>query len=277
MNPYVTAILLLVGIIVFGFIMVGRITTLLRMKGVNRFDRPIERTKRLLKFGLGQRRMVDREEFLPGLMHVLIFAAFMVLAVRTTMLFVMGLSESALTVLSTPTHWFWNDKPVWAAIFNVYLLIKDLVALGALVGAGYFVYLRKVVKPDRMTQSSEALLILGFISGLMITEFLFGASHMVLANQGFTAFEPVTSVVAMILSPLPSGLVWALGGLGFWVHLILVLTFLNFLPVGKHFHVITGLPNVFFQRLHSTGKLPTPDLEKEDFGANKPTDLHWKN
>ena len=277
MNPYVTAILLLVGIIVFGFIMVGRITTLLRMKGVNRFDRPIERTKRLLKFGLGQRRMVDREEFLPGLMHVLIFAAFMVLAVRTTMLFVMGLSETALTVLSTPTHWFWNDKPVWATIFNVYLLIKDLVALGALVGAGYFVYLRKVVKPDRMTQSSEALLILGFISGLMITEFLFGASHMVLANQGFTAFEPVTSVVAMILSPLPSGLVWALGGLGFWVHLILVLTFLNFLPVGKHFHVITGLPNVFFQRLHSTGKLPTPDLEKEDFGANKPTDLHWKN
>ena len=111
----------------------------------------------------------------------------------------------------------------------------------------------------------------------MITEFLFGASHMVQANQGFTPFEPVTSVVAMILSPLPSGLVWALGGFGFWVHLIIVLTFLNFLPVGKHFHVITGLPNVFFQRLHSTGKLPTPDLEKEDFGANKPTDLHWKN
>ncbi len=277
MNPYVTATLLLVGIIVFGFIMVGRITTLLRMKNVNRFDRPFERVKRLLKFGLGQRRMVDREEFLPGLMHVLIFGAFMVLTLRTIMLFVMGFSETALAVLSTPTHWFWNEHPTWAGIFNVYLLIKDLVAFGAIVGCAYFLYLRKVVKPDRMTASSEAVLILGFIAGLMITEFLFGASHMVLANQGFTPFEPVTSVVAMILSPLPSGLVWALGGLGFWVHLIIVLTFLNFLPVGKHFHVITGLPNVFFQRLHSTGKLPTPDLEKEDFGANKPTDLHWKN
>ena len=32
---------------------------------------------------------------------------------------------------------------------------------------------------------------------------------------------------------------------GFWVHVTIIMTFLNFLPWGKHFHVVVGLPNVF--------------------------------
>ncbi|MBX5484156.1 MAG: (Fe-S)-binding protein [Myxococcaceae bacterium] len=277
MNPYVTAILLLIGVSLFGYIITGRATALARTKWVNRFDRPFERLKRLLRFGLGQRRMVDPEEFTPGLMHVLIFVAFLVVQARTVMMFGMGFSETWLQVLSTPTHWFWAEHPNWGAVFNLYLLAKDIVAGLALIGCAYFWYLRGRVKPDRMTASKEAFLILGFIGGLMVTEFLFGAQHMVEQQRGFSQWEPITSLVAMGLSPLPHGAVWAIGGAAFWTHLCIVLAFLNFLPLGKHFHVITALPNVFFQRLHSTGKLPTPDLEKEEFGANKVTDLHWKN
>ena len=75
----------------------------------NRLDRPGWRALRLLQFGLGQKRMVDPEEFTPGLMHVFIFAAFMVLALRTIMLFAMGFSETALEVLSDFSHPFWRS------------------------------------------------------------------------------------------------------------------------------------------------------------------------
>jgi Fe-S oxidoreductase len=277
MNPYVTAILLIIGVLVFGYTMSGRILALLRMKPVNRFDRIPERLLRLMRFGFAQRRMVDPEEFTPGLMHLLIFVAFMVLALRTIMLFVMGFSATALAVLSTPTHWFWRENPTVAAIFNGFLVVKDLVALGALAGVAYFWVLRARVKPDRMTASKEAYLILGFIGGLMVTEFLFGASHMLNQASGFSIWEPVTSTVAIVLRPLPLGLVSVLGAAGLWIHLTIILTFLNFFPLGKHFHVITALPNVFFQRITASGKLPTPNLEKEEFGASKITDLHWKN
>ena len=50
----------------------------------------------------------------------------------------------------------------------------------------------------------------------------------------------------------------------FWLHIITQLTFLNFLPLGKHFHVITALPNVFLKNLgypHQKTKLL--DLEDE--------------
>ena len=103
-----------------------------------------------------------------------------------------------------------------------------------------------------------------FAVGACLAAWMSGAP---LLGSGFSATEPVTSSVAAVLSPLPAGVVQLLGLAGFWTHLLIVLTFLNFLPIGKHFHVITGLPNVFFKRLHPSAKLSTPNLDAEEFGA----------
>ncbi|MFP2909593.1 heterodisulfide reductase-related iron-sulfur binding cluster [Pyxidicoccus sp. 3LFB2] len=291
MSPIITGLLLAVAVPIFVMTMSGRVGVLLAMKKENRFDNIPLRLKRLALFGLGQKRMVDPEEFTPGLMHVFIYAAFMVLALRTVMLFAMGFSATALDVLTDLGHPFWAEAGPLLAIYKVYLLAKDIVAALALVGCAYFVWTRWKVKPDRMTVSWEAYLILGFISGLMITEFLFGGSHMVAAHTAQTQmgatqvpetaaslvwWEPVTSLFGMAMLPLGNNAAHALGVAGFWIHLVIILTFLNFLPLGKHFHIITGLPNVFFQRTHSTGKLPTPNLEKEEFGTATVKDLTWK-
>src|SRR5690606_19724885 len=62
-----------------------------------------------------------------------------------------------------------------------------------------------------------------------------------------------------------------------WLHIVQILVFLNFLPLGKHFHVITGLPNVFFQRLTPQYQPPKMDLENsETFGIQKADELAWK-
>ncbi|MFY0526741.1 (Fe-S)-binding protein [Archangium gephyra] len=289
MSPIITGLLLVIGVSVFVMTMAGRIGVLAAMKPENRLDNLPQRAAALLRFGLGQKRMVDPEEFTPGLMHVFIFAAFLVLALRTIMMFVMGFSETALVLLTDLTDPFWGAHPLLLGVYRVYLLAKDLVAAGALLGAAYFVYLRAGVKPDRMSPSWEAYLILGFISGLMVTEFLFGGSHMVpreqtmpLATSNFVWWEPVTSVFGMAMKPLGYTVAHVLGVAGFWIHLAIVLAFLNFLPWGKHFHVITGLPNVFFLRLGQgqrntqSAKLSTPNLEKEEFGTATVKDLTWK-
>ncbi len=276
MSPIFTSLLLAAGLIFFAVTMTRRLLLLAALKKEDRGDHPSVRVKRLLLFGLGQKRMVDPEERGPGVMHVLIFAAFMVLALRTIMLFVMGFSESSVDVFSTPTSLFWTEHPTWGPVFGVYLLAKDLLAAGAFIGAAYFWYLRWLVKPDRMTPSWEGYLILAFIMGLMATEFVFGASHIVAQHRGLVAFEPVTSLVARGFDSLDSNLVRTLGIVAFWLHLSIIVTFLNFLPYGKHFHVITALPNVYFQRLTPSGKLPTPNLEKEEFGVRTVKDLTWK-
>lgn len=290
MSPILTGLLLAIALPVFVMTMAGRAGVLLAMKRENRLDRIPYRINQLIRFGLGQKRMVDPEEFTPGLMHVFIYAAFMVLAVRTVSLFVMGFSETALDVLTDLGHPFWVDNAALLGVYRVYLLAKDVVAGLALLGVAYFIYVRAKVKPDRMSPSWEAYLILGFIAGLMVTEFLFGGSHMVAAH-GATAmvdgqevarasslvwWEPLTSVVGLGMMPLGPTASHALGIAGFWIHLTIILAFLNFLPRGKHFHIITGLPNVFFQKTTPGAKLPTPNLEKEEFGAATVKDLTWK-
>src|SRR5262249_55575395 len=155
-----------------------------------------------------------------GLMHAFIFAAFMVLALRTISLFWMSLSPSALAVLSDLDDPAWRDHAALAALYRAYLVAKDAVVGLALVGVGYFLYLRLRVRPDRVRTGWQAYLILGLIAGLMITEIAFSAASR----------RPI-------------------GEAGFWMHLVIILVFLNLLPLGKHFHVITALFDVFFLRL----------------------------
>jgi Fe-S oxidoreductase len=69
----------------------------------------------------------------------------------------------------------------------------------------------------------------------------------------------------------------ALHGVSWWLHLATLLGFLCYLPVSKHFHVVTSLPSVLFRRL-DTGSLPMMDLENsEHFGITGFADLRWKD
>src|SRR5260370_13021254 len=147
MSPIFTSLLLAAGLIFFAVTMTRRLLLLAALKKEDRGDHPSVRVKRLLLFGLGQKRMVDPEERGPGVMHVLIFAAFMVLALRTIMLFVMGFSESSVDVFSTPTSLFWTEHPTWGPVFGVYLLAKDLLAAGSFIWAAPFLYLPWLFKP----------------------------------------------------------------------------------------------------------------------------------
>jgi Fe-S oxidoreductase len=277
MSPIATSLLLVAALSFFTLTMFWRLRVLPHLKREDRLSNAPARAEALVLFGLGQKRMVDPEERTPGLMHIIIFAAFLVLTVRSAMLFAMGFSPAALDLFSNPSNIFWAEQPALWKAYEGFLFVKDIVAAGAVLGVAYFWYLRWRVKPDRLTRSWEAYLILGFIAGLMVSEFVFGASHRVGLVLPFSPLEPVTSFVAQMLHGLPMDTVHTMGVIAFWVHICILLVFLNFLPYGKHFHVLTGLPNVYFKRLDPSGKLPTPNLEKEEFGAKTVKDLTWKN
>ena len=93
-----------------------------------------------------------------------IFVSFLVLAARTITLFGMGYSLD----FHLP---FWaKDLPLGRG----YLFLKDVILVVAFVASIYFIVRARVAtKPDRMTQSWEAYLILGFIAALMVTDMMF--------------------------------------------------------------------------------------------------------
>jgi len=275
MAPLLTAAMLVVALAFFSWTMFRRIAPLLALRKDDRTSRPGERLALVARFGLGQKRLVDPEEAGPGLLHVLVFAAFMVLALRTITLVGVGFSaDFHLPLLG-------EHQPLGAA----YLFVKDLVVVGALVGVAGFLWRRLVTKPDRLTLSTEGVVILFIIAALMVTELTFegGLKVMAAGHGAAPAFEPGSpagSATAILLARLglPAHSAYGLAVVSLVLHVGLVLAFLNVLPFGKHFHIITSLPNVFFGRLPPSGALRKLDLEAEDasFGTATVKDLSWK-
>jgi len=241
MNPLLTAVLLFAALGVFAFNLARRLLPLVALRRDERLDRAGERAAGLLRYGFGQRRLLDREELFPGILHVLLFAAFLVLALRTVTLFGMGFDPSFHLPGLAP-----GSAPGMG-----YLLLKDVVVWAAAAAAAGLLWRRLVTRPGRLTHSLEGTLVLGLILGLMVTE---------------VAFDRARPASAM-------------GQASYWLHLVIVLVFLNILPLGKHFHVITALPNVFLRSLRpASSALRKLDLESEGatFGSRSIADLSWK-
>jgi Fe-S oxidoreductase len=268
MSPILTSIILAGGLGFFAWTAWHRTRLLLALKPQNRFDHIGERIKAVLVFGFGQKRLLDPEEFLPGLLHAIVFLAFLVVALRTITMFGIGFSETFhLPFLG-------EDQPVG----QTYRFAKDVVVILAFVACAGLMFNRVVLKPARLTLHWEGQLILGFIMGLMWTDVMVDGAQMAAVHSAWSWSEPAASIgnaayQALDVSP---GALRACAYVGLITHITIIVVFLNFLPYGKHFHVITALPNVFFKRLTPSGILSKPDLEKEEFGVHTAADLTWK-
>src|SRR6266850_3611919 len=268
MAPVLATLIILAGLAVFTFIISSRIRPLLFSRKDVRWDDPAERTERLLVYGLGQKRMPSKPERPAGAAHIWIFVAFIVAQLGTLTSF--GLAYDPSFHLPFLAHESWLGQ--------TYLWVKDIVDLLGTAGVAVFLYYRLVQKKERMTLSWEGVFILCMILGVLWTDILIDAALLAKSAGEVPWYLPVSGKVAQWffygMSPQAATRTMTAGVL---LHITIVMAFLNFLPMGKHFHIITGLPTVFFQRLTPMGQLSKIDLEHgEKFGVAKLTDLSWK-
>jgi len=166
-------------------------------------------------------------------------------------------------------------------------LSQEMFAALVLAAVAVLLYRRLVIKPRRLqgdkVHSGDAVFILSMIAALMVTLFLTAIFERVVEARHSAAFQPISSVLAMMVSRVPSGTAGAIATASSWMHALLLLAFLNYLPYSKHLHVITSLPNTFFSNTSGPGQVGVMrpmDLEAEGvetFGAADVKDLSWKN
>lgn len=215
-----------------------------------------------------------------GLAHQLIFLGFVVLLLNTLMLWGRGFYPPFnLFVLG------WEPF-LGLPLGPVYTFLKDVFATLVLVGVAVFVYFRAIHPQRRMTLGTEAFVILGIISVMMLADFCYvGASAVLARNYAhectalasefpcsaipdiiapfappeaelhWHAGDPTGSLFALMFSGLGSSALVVIAHAGFWTHSTLVLVFLNLLPYSKHFHIITAIPNVFLGDTTPRGRL----------------------
>lgn len=231
-----------------------------------RWDRPLDRLKGLFELGIFQKKMWW--DGYAGLYHMLIFSGFVVLSVRTLSLVLEGLFPKAGMPFLPPGAW------------HAYLLLKDVVLVTTFVGVLLALGRRYLFRKERLDPSFDAGLILCLIGFLMATDLLAGAAKFAMEETGGSAWEPVTAALSRLLSGSAHATLQGTYQWCWWLHLVAIFVFLNYLPFAKHFHVITALPNIFLRKLDAPGRLPTVDIEKaaeaEKFGVARVEDFTWK-
>jgi len=270
MTPNLTiyAPLFLASLLFFGWSCYRRFALVAVGQAEQRFDHPGQRLMGVLTYALGQKRVMAKPF---GMNHAVIFWAFLVLLVANAEFLLSGLFPGLnLSLLPDPLH---------HALFFAF----DLVSLLALASVVLAACRRLFFAPDYMTtsyasaKSLEAFLILGAIALLMLAFF---GLHGTLIAQGKepAAFLPVSSLAAGMLSGLPAESLQSLASFFWWLHALVLLLFMNYLPHSKHMHILTAIPNCFFRSLEKTNTQPREQFVKGgSFGVANVQQLAWKD
>ena len=259
MSPVVFPIICGVGLLVFAVLMAFRTRLLVAARPAARLERIPERIKRTLVYGLGQKKFLSGEQP-SGIMHALVFWGFLVLMLQVIMLF--GRAWDADWSLPG----FGPEEPLGPPFF----IARDLLEAIVIVGVSYMLYRRVVLHTPRLfgigraeqryrdAAHWEGVLILVFILLIMVGGLLYDAGRLVAddIHGNERDFAPLATLVAAAFGGLSSSAASTISEVGWWVHSVTVLVFLCLLPLSKHFHIITAIPNVFF------GKLPPRSAER---------------
>jgi len=248
------------------------IVRLVRMGApLQRFDDLPKRVENETAIVLGQKKLLQRVG--PGLMHAFIFWGFIVLFPTILLALVYVIEREPGLPGGSPLGWL--ERQGWFA------LLVDLFCALVLVGIAAAFWIRKVQRPNRFQGShrGEADLILALIAGIVTTLLLWHASQIALGlNEWGAAWSPLSNALSGLFGD--GAATEALERVLVWTHVLIILSFLVYLPYSKHLHIATAAPNVFFGRTRAKGRLEPLDFEGLDdelrFGAGTVPDLTWK-
>ncbi|WP_209858208.1 heterodisulfide reductase-related iron-sulfur binding cluster [Paenibacillus shirakamiensis] len=211
----------------------------------------------------GQKKLLKDPK--SGIMHIVIFYGFIILQFGALDLIIKGLSKGKWHLPIPLYAWFG--------------LSQELTVFAILVAMGYAAYRRYGEKLARLKRGVKPSIVVYFIFTLMFSVVLsLGFERLWLGMEG-SAYAPISSGIAAVFSGISPAAAEVLFYICWWAHLIILLSFLVYVPQSKHFHIITAPINIWLRRSTPVGKLSKLDLEDEEaesFGVGKIEDFTQK-
>ena len=209
------------------------------------FDTKIgERIGDLVEKVFGQSKLLKDKKM--GLIHVFFFYGFLMVQFGAIDLIWKGLAPGSHLPLG--------------GLYGFFTFFQEIVAVVILVAVIGAFYRRYVEKLARLKRGWKNGLVLIFIGGLMTSTLIGNGMSLIWHDHSFNGYEPVASSIAAIFGFLPPTAAAVIFYIMWWVHLLILLTFLVYIPQGKHFHLITSIINVGVNRLERRGTLKPIDF-----------------
>ncbi len=270
------------GLACFAYIVWRRMLPLLRAERDLRFDRPLVRLQRVLKYWLGQWKQPRYPG--AGLMHILIFTGFIILATRAFSLLLSGTSDGFV-------------MPGFSGEFgHIYSVVADYAGTVVFACMVIAIIRRVVFKPARYAvpatfgraHSADAVFLLALIAILMLADAFYAGTRAAAQTQfGISEILPFLSLpwvveIAFDATGLPTLSTVHLGA--FLVHDITFFILLCYRPFGIQFHVETSLFSIYFSKLDREvlkpvrwGASDEQVAQAPSFGVKTFEDFTWKH
>lgn len=249
------------ALFLFGRIVYHRYLYIQLGKSVNLKKEAKARLKEFAIQVFGQTKLLKDKK--SGIMHIVIFYGFLILQLGALDLILKGLIGRGLPIPG----------------YDYFTFIQEVTVALILLAMGYATYRRYIEKLKRLKRGWKPSIVVFFIFFLMLSVVVSGGFERVREGLGASGYAPISSVFAGMFS----GLSHTGATIGFyaswWMHLLILLSFLIYVPQSKHFHIITAPINILLRRTEPTGKLASLDLEDEEaesFGVGKIEDFTQK-
>ena len=210
-------------------------------------DNKPERWKNMARIALGQSKMVRRP--VSGFLHVVVYVGFVIINIEVLEIIIDGLFGThriGLSVLPTSVYGF---------LIGTFEVLACLVFVSVIV----FWIRRNVIKIQRFWKSemtswpkSDGNIILYFEMVLLSLFLIMNATD--LHFQGLNSGNVISQYIAPMFSGLPETTLHFIERSAWWIHIVGILIFLNYLYFSKHLHILLAFPNTFYGKLTPKGQ-----------------------
>ena len=221
---------------------------------VNRKDNPKARWKNMAMIALGQSKMVRRP--IAGILHIIVYVGFIIINIELLEIIIDGVFG---------THRVFSFL---GAFYDVLIASFEILAVLVLLAVFAFWTRRNIIKLKRFDSKDlngsprkDANYILYFEVVLMSLFLLMNASDLHLQNipGGFSHFIkagsfPISQFIEPLFNSYSNEMVMLLSEMFWWLHIIGILIFMNYLYFSKHLHILLAFPNTYFADLHPKGQ-----------------------
>jgi len=214
----------------------------------------------MLSYGFGQLRVVQKKF---GFNHFLLFWGFMTLVLVNFQFLLQGIfPQFSLAFMGN--------------LYVALMFAADIMSL-VVIGCVVLAFARRFFfRPYFIDQTGDAFFILSMVGTLMIAYFGQHACEVALGVHVGSIAMPITWGMSSIFSGADSSTLHSLIRVFWWIHAIVLLIFMNYLPYSKHLHVLTAIPNCFFRSKDLVSTVPRLTFKKgEDFGISKVVQFRW--
>lgn len=226
-------------------------------KEIDRTDRPNERFAKMARIAFGQSKMVRKP--VSGFLHIIVYLGFIIINIEVLEIIIDGLFG---------THRFLSFM---GGTYDFLIGAFEILAFLVFVGVIIFWIRRNIGNIYRFMSrelkgwpKNDANYILYFEMVLMLLFLTMNAAdYQLQLNQaahyyseaGLMGSFPISQFIAPLFEGMSNASLIIIERAAWWLHIVGILIFLNYLYYSKHLHILLAFPNVYYSKLQPKGEM----------------------